>query len=144
MDFQQRVKTLRANRWSLDFKGSSSYEQNINSEYESDKPSSESSLTLTSKEVRSPKGEILLSVLWKKKDGVNDTIWGLPATMVGVFEKISGIFSCTVNLEDLFQPQSDDLALQAKVWFSLYWSHRSFPAQAGNHFNRWVHIQRLR
>ena len=35
--------------------------------------------------------------------------------MVGVFEKISGIFSCTVNLEDLFQPQSDDLALQDKV-----------------------------
>ena len=29
--------------------------------------------------------------------------------MVGVFEKISGIFSCTVNLEDLFQPQSADL-----------------------------------
>lgn len=70
MDFQQRVKTLRANRWSLDFRGSSSYEQNINSEYESDKPSSESSLTLTSKEVRSPKGKILLSVLWKKKMGL--------------------------------------------------------------------------
>lgn len=63
MDFQQRVKTLRANRRSLDFRGSSSYEQNIDSEYESDKPSSESSLTLTSKEVRSPKGEILLSAL---------------------------------------------------------------------------------
>lgn len=35
--------------------------------------------------------------------------------MVGVFEKISVIFSCTGNLEDLFQPQSADLALQAKV-----------------------------
>lgn len=69
-DFQQRVKTLRANMWSLDFRGSSSYEQNIDSEYESDKPSSESSLTLTSKEVRSPKGEILLSALWKKKMGL--------------------------------------------------------------------------
>ena len=42
--------------------------------------------------------------------------------MVGVFEKISGIFSYTVNLEDLFQPQSADLALQ-KVLFGLYWSH---------------------
>ena len=29
--------------------------------------------------------------------------------MVGVFKKVSGIFSCTVNLEDLFQPQSADL-----------------------------------
>ena len=35
--------------------------------------------------------------------------------MVGEFKKVSGIFSCTVNLEDLFQPQSADLALQAKV-----------------------------
>lgn len=35
--------------------------------------------------------------------------------MVGVFEKISRIFSFTVNLEDLFQPQSADLALQVKV-----------------------------
>lgn len=35
--------------------------------------------------------------------------------MVDVFEKISGIFSYTVNLEDLFQLQSADLALQAKV-----------------------------
>lgn len=36
--------------------------------------------------------------------------------MVGVFDKKSpGIFSYTVNLGDLFQPQSADLAIKAKV-----------------------------
>ena len=35
--------------------------------------------------------------------------------MMGVPEKICGIFRYTVNLEDLFQSQSADLDLQAKV-----------------------------
>ena len=68
IDFQPRVR-VKANKWSLEFRSrrSSSYEQKTNSEYENDKPSSKAPLTLTSKEVRSQKGEILLSTLRRKR-----------------------------------------------------------------------------
>ena len=43
--------------------------------------------------------------------------------LVYLKKNLQVIFSYTVNLEDVFQPQSADLALKATVWFNLSWTH---------------------